>query len=208
VSDRRFANFSVETLEKLFDESRKQVDVVNSIAAELSSHRTSRRARQLLDRVTQAIAVFGNLEEPEEEEPWSTYERQISDAERAYILRSPVDAKQIDQALPLWSVGIELARVDEHTLARHVRTVLEQRGSNLMHVSDEFGYAARVACFELRNGHVQSWQGFALLFRKMLGENGVPWIPMLFLAAVAAPDIISFEFDFEEVLRFRDEHRT
>ena len=205
MNGRQFGTFSIEALEKLFDESRKQLNILQSIAAELVQHRKTNRAKKLLERVVQAIAVFGSIEPPEEDEPWSSYERGLSDAERAHILRCPaVQLKPNSNSLPLWEQGADLARVSEHTMVPFVRKIIEERGITLKHSSDAYAMAARLAAFEVRTGAIKNWPSFALLFRKMFGEKAIPWLPMLFMAAVAAPDIERVPVDFEEVLAFRD----
>lgn len=208
MSDRQFAAFSIKALEKLFDESRKQLDILQSIAAELVQHRKTARAKKLLERVVQAVGVFGSLELPEEDEPWSSYERGLSDAERAYILRCPAGLLS-DQmsSMSQWEQGMELARVSEHTMVPYIRKAIEEQGINFKHSSDAFGLAVRLACFEIRVGAIQNWPSFALLFRKMLGAKAIPWLPMLFMSAVTAPDIDRFPFDLEQVLAFRDHYR-
>ena len=57
---------------------------------------------------------------------------------------------------------------------------------------------------ELRHKTVTGWPGFALLMRKMLGDEIVPWLPSLFLAAVALPDVEAPDFDLDEVMDFPD----
>jgi len=57
MSERRFAKFSIETLETLFDEKRGSLESLQSLGSELF-RRKSKRACALLERVTQAIAVF------------------------------------------------------------------------------------------------------------------------------------------------------
>jgi hypothetical protein len=206
MSERQFANFSIETLEKLFDESRKQLNVLQSIAAELVQHRKTSRAKKLLERVVQAIGIFESIELSEDDEPWSSYERKLTDAERAHILRCPAGQLSSNMAsMPLWEQGAELARVSEHILVPHIRKTIEERGIALIHNFEGYGLASRLACFEVRVGPVKSWHSFALLFRKLLGEKAVPWLPMLYLSAIAAPDISPAPNDFDEVLAFRDQ---
>ena len=48
------------------------------------------------------------------------------------------------------------------------------------------------------------WPGFALLMRKILGDAIVPWLPSLFLSAVAMPDVEAPDFDLDEVMEFPD----
>ena len=58
MSQRRFANFGIEALEKLFDESRSSKDVLQSIGAELF-HRKTSRAAKLLARVSKLSLFAG-----------------------------------------------------------------------------------------------------------------------------------------------------
>ncbi len=204
MSERRLANFGIEALEKLFDESRSSKDVLQSIGAELFYRKTS-RAEKLLARVEQAISVCretggggGN------DEPWASYERRISDAERACIASSPVTLSSTVSGASLLETGIDLARRSEHTLVPHVRERLDRLGADFLVNDEVYGTCMRLAAFELRNGNVKSWPAFALLFRKMLGDRVIPWLPSLFLEAVGTAEMPRVELDLEEVLGFRE----
>ena len=208
MTHRRFASFSIIALEKLFDEKRLVLPELEAISAELA-FRTTTRSTKLKERVLQAIAVFGSIAPPEDDPPWSGYERSLNDAERSLILNAPVIAlaKNLN-ALPLLNQGTHLARASEHTMVPHFRKEIEERGLDFKLSSDAFGLATRLAIFELGNGPVQRWPSFALLFRKMLGQKSVPWLPMLFLAAVSSPDLVSIDIDLAEIIAFRDDHRS
>jgi hypothetical protein len=56
MTQRQFFEFSIDKLEKLFDDKRHDVDVLTSLIAELS-HRKTPRARSLQKRVLQALSV-------------------------------------------------------------------------------------------------------------------------------------------------------
>ncbi len=205
MSERRFAEFSIAALEKLFDENRKLLPTLHSIAAELKFRKT-KRAADLAKRVAQAVAVFDRLAPPEEEEPWSRYERGLSDAERAYILDSPSGLSPgITQGMSLWDEGVRLARSSEHTLVPAVRESLENRGIGFKLNAEGYGLAMRLAAFELRTESVARWPAFALLFRKMLGEKAVPWLPSLYLGAIALEPRMDVSAELEEIFWFRDE---
>ena len=183
MSERRFAGFTVEALEKLFDENREVLPTIQSIAAELK-FRTTKRAKDLELRVGQAIAVFGSLDAPDEDEPWSTYERGLTDVERAVILASPMSTfSSASGALPLFGEGAVFWRRSEHMLIEAIAGDLENGFSVCLDASDSYGLAVRLAQFELANEFVTRWPAFALLFRKMLGEKAVPWLPSLYLGA-------------------------
>ena len=202
---RKFGNFAIEALEKLFDENRLVVAVLVGIAEELT-HRSSKRAADLAKRVTQAHAVLDKREPPEDEEPWSSYERSLTDAERALILRSPAFAEpEIYKGIPLWQQSREIARYSEHMLVPAITKSIDELGLALIHNADTYGLALRLAAFELRNEHVTRWPAFALLFRKMLGEKAVPWLPSLYLAAIGLEPNWRNDADFEDVVRFRNE---
>jgi hypothetical protein len=58
MSERRFAKFGIAALEQHFDANRQTLDELQSLGAELTMHRSSRRAKALLERVVTAIAVL------------------------------------------------------------------------------------------------------------------------------------------------------
>ena len=107
MSERRFASFGIEALEKLFDESRNSKAVLQSIGAELL-HRKTGRAAKLLTRVEQAISVCQETGSGDDDEPWSSYERRISDTERACIPHSPVTLSSTISRASLLETGIDL----------------------------------------------------------------------------------------------------
>lgn len=204
MSERRFAGFTVEALEKLFDENRKVLPTLESIAAELTFRKT-KRAKDLELRVGQAIAVFGSLDSPDEEEPWSTYERGLTAVERAVILASPMSTFSSSSGeLSLFGEGMVFWRRSEHVLIEAIAGDLEKGFTSLLDASDTYGLAVRMAQFELANKFVTRWPAFALLFRKMLGEKAVPWLPSLYLGAAAFVPGFDLRPDLDEVLRFRD----
>jgi hypothetical protein len=205
MSERRFATFSIDQLEKLFDDSRKQLDVLETLAGELS-HRKSKRANDLKQRVVQAMATFGKMPPPIEDELWYSYEQSLTDEERAYILRSPALLDSVSsQNLSLWNQGLEVARQSEHTLVPHVARVIAEGGLGLKVNSDAYGLALRLAAFEIRNKCVTRWPVFALLFRKILGEGIIAWLPSLYLAAHAMEPQSPIREELDEVLAFRDQ---
>jgi hypothetical protein len=63
---RLLSNLSIDQLEKLFDERRNNPDVAQSIAAELSHRRQTRRVKNLRARAVQAIAVAPKPRDTEE----------------------------------------------------------------------------------------------------------------------------------------------
>jgi hypothetical protein len=202
---RQFVNNKIESLEALFDESRHSETILNVLAQELAV-RSSKRAKNLHERVVQALAVLDKKPMPEDEEPWSGFERSLSDAERAYILRSP--ANRLPSAysgMSLWEQGIEQARVSEHMLVPGIVKSLDEKGRELKVNSDGYGLAMRLAQFEIRNSFVTSWPAFALLFRKMLGPEIVPWLPSLYLGAIMALHGNSAVIDLIDIVSFRDE---
>ena len=204
MSERRFANFGIEALEKLFDESRSSKDVLQSIGAELF-HRKTNRAAKLLARVEQAISVYQETAGGgSDKEPWASYEHRISGAERACIANSPVTHSSAVSGTSLLEIGFDLGRKNEHTLVPDVREKLDRLGADLLVNDEAYGTCMRLAAFELRNENVTSWPAFALLFRKMLGDRVVPWLPSLFLGAVGIAGVPKVEFDLEEVLGFRE----
>ena len=170
------------------------------------THRSTPRAKKLQERVLQALSVFASVPAPPEDPPWSEYERQLTDAERAYILRSPAGYSLNLEGLALWQQGIELARQSEHMLVPSIIKALEERGILLKLNSDAFGLAARLAAFEIRHKTVESWPAFALLFRKMLGEKVIPWLPALYLAAHGFSDVNREIPDLAAVLDFRNNY--
>ena len=203
MSERRFANFGIEALERFFDESRSSKDVLQSIGAELFYRKTGRAAR-LLARVEQAISVCQETGGGDDnDEPWASYEQRISDAERACIANSPVTLNGMGSGASLLEAGFDLARQSEHTLVPHLRERLDRLGADFKLNDEVYGTCMRLAAFELRNGNVIGWPAFALLFRKMLGDRVIPWLPSLFLGAVGTADMPRVEFDLDEVLGFR-----
>ena len=204
MTERRFANFGIEALEKFFDESRSSKDVLQSIGAELFYRKTGRAAK-LLGRVEQAISVCQETDGGgDDDEPWASYERRISDSERACIANSPAILSSTVSGASLLETGLDLARQSEHTLVPHVREKLDRLGANFKLNDKVYGTCMRLAAFELRNGNVTSWPAFALLFRKMLGDCVIPWLPSLFLGAVGTAGVPRVKFDLDEVLGFRE----
>ena len=204
MTARRFAAFSIEQLEKHFDESRKVLSELNSLATELQ-HRKSKRAQDLSRRVAQVISVFGNLETPEDDFPWSDYERSLTQAERACIVHSPSTTQShAANQKNLWSQGLELARVGEHMLLPAIRQSIDENGISLAVNAEAFGLAMRLAAFEVRNTRMTRWPAFALLFRKLLGENAIPWLPALWLGALGLQPDLDIKVDLNDVNSFRE----
>ena len=57
MPDRLLANCSIDQLEQLFDEKRKRRDFLETLLVELS-FRSSKRTRQLKERVMQALGTI------------------------------------------------------------------------------------------------------------------------------------------------------
>jgi len=57
LPDRLLANCSIDQLEQLFDEKRKRRDFLETLLVELS-FRSSKRTRQLKERVMQALGTI------------------------------------------------------------------------------------------------------------------------------------------------------
>ncbi|MFO1033485.1 MAG: hypothetical protein U1E15_05175 [Hyphomicrobiales bacterium] len=203
MSERRFAGFTIEALEKLFDENRKVLPTLESIAAELA-YRKTKRAKDLQARVAQAIGVFGSLETPENDEPWSTYERGLTDRERAVILASPMTSFAPNAHGDLFDDSLAFWRRSEHLLLEIVWPAFETDTPQIGADTDIYGLVMRMAEFELSRETVSRWPAFALLFRKMLGENALPWLPSLYLGAAALVPGFDIRTDLDELLAFRD----
>lgn len=206
MSERPLFSYSMEALEKLFDESRESRRTLQTIGAELL-FRSTGAATQLLARVQQAIAVLPMSADEVEEGIWGEYAKRLANDEKLLIARSPVSLPPDNlQQLALWPQALEMGRYGEHMLVPALRRDLA-RGLQLPANSDSYGLALRIGAFEIRNGAIRSWPGFALFMRKVLGDRIVPWLPSLFLAAIALPDIVEPpEFELREVLDFK--HHT
>ena len=133
---------------------------------------------------------------------WAHLETRISNAERVLIRLSPIARPMEDrQRLAYFPAELDRIRYEAQSCIGALRGMLG-RGLDLKTNSDAYGLALRVAAVELRHKTVTGWPGFALLMRKMLGDAIVPWLPSLFLAAVALPDVAAPDFDLAEVLAF------
>lgn len=134
----------------------------------------------------------------------ASYESRISNEERVLIRLSPVERPAGGwQRLAYFPVQLDRIRYEAQSCIGVLRGRL-QAGLDLRINSEAYGLALRIAAVELRHKTVKGWPGFALLMRKMLGGEIVPWLPSLFLAAVALPDVAAPEFDFHEVMEFLD----
>ena len=135
---------------------------------------------------------------------FASYESRISNEERVLIRLSPVERPTGDrQRLAYFPVELDRIRYEAQSCIGVLRGRL-QAGLDLKINSEAYGLALRVAAVELRHKTVTGWPGFALLMRKMLGDQIVPWLPSLFLAAVALPDVEAPDFDLGEVMEFPD----
>ncbi len=137
---------------------------------------------------------------------WVEYEGRLSERDRACIADSPkTDLKLRFDRSNLWPHALELARHSEHMAVPHIAEKISRMGTKLANNSDAFGEAMRLAAFEIRNNTVGSWPAFALLFRKMLGDGAISWLPALYLGAhglEATGDIP----DLDDVLEFRNNY--
>lgn len=132
----------------------------------------------------------------------AAYESRLTDLERTLIRLSPLlQPPSHAQRLAPWPVAQEQARYDLHMSVPRLRGLL-LKGPDLRLHPEAFGLALGLGAFELRNSTIHGWPGFVLLMHKILGDAIVPWLPSLFLAAVALPDVVAPEFDLDEVLRF------
>ena len=202
MSERPFFTYSIEALEKLFDSSRGNLATLQTLGAELL-FRNSTKAAELLVRVQQAISVLPQHVE-ETDDVWTMLAQRLQNDERLLIARSPVlQPPVLGQQSSFWSETLEMSRYEAHMSIPRLKGLLRQ-GLNIHHNSEAYGLALKLGGFELRNNGIRGWPGFALLLRKLLGDAITPWLPSLFLAAVALPDLADVpEFDLEEVLSFR-----
>ena len=138
---------------------------------------------------------------------WSSYEARISALEKASIQAAPVLLRPLaGEPFTYFPAELVVARWKAHGRVLYIAERLAQSLAKA-NVADEsvtphFAECLSLACFELRNRCVESWPGFALVFHKMFGPAIWPWLPSLFLAAVALPHTPRPEFDLEEVLGF------
>ena len=133
---------------------------------------------------------------------WNDFASRLTDLERTLIGLSPVlQPPSPVQRLAPWPVALEQARYDMHMVVPRLRGLLV-KGPDLRLHPEAFGLALGLGAFELRNSTIHGWPGFALLMHKILGDPIVPWLPSLFLAAVALPGMEAVDFDLDEVLGF------
>ena len=134
---------------------------------------------------------------------WAGYEARISALERASIQAAPVRKRALEkEPFTYFSAELVAARWKAHGQVPFITESLAKGHLTLEVANTRFAECLGVACFELRHGCVESWPGFALLFHKMFGPAVVPWLPSLFLAAVAQAHVPRPQFDLEEVLAF------
>jgi hypothetical protein len=167
---------------------------------------TLERARQLLAELPKEPLIphddkFGFLD---------VYQSLLSKVEWDYISQSPLELdSNVGVSIHDPSYTFRISRISEHTMVPYVRKELVTRGTNLIHNSDSYGMALRLAAFELRWTLFLGWHGFALLMFKMLGAEVVPWIASLYLAAYALErpdDLAGIELD--EVLSFAKDYQS
>lgn len=131
---------------------------------------------------------------------FAALEARLTPLERAVIAHSPVTQRPEPEAESAFLPAVaQEARYAAHQVIPRLRGELG-KGLDLRLRPEAFGLALAEA--ELRHRTVVGWPGFALLMRKLMGEAIVPWLPALFLAAVALPDAEAPAFDLAEVLGF------
>ncbi len=134
---------------------------------------------------------------------WSSYEARLSPLERASIQAAPVVQRPLEnESFTHLPVELVVARWMAHEPVIAIAGSLARGGLALEVKNTRFAECLAIACFELRFRCVESWPGFALLFHKMFGPAVWPWLPSLFLAAVAQAHMPRPQFDLDEVLGF------
>jgi hypothetical protein len=74
-------------------------------------------------------------------------------------------------------------------MAREARTNLPQSHA-VWEISDFYRWAMPLAIYDVMNGPMERFEYFELLYLRILGEESRHWLPSLYLAAIAAPQLL------------------
>lgn len=135
---------------------------------------------------------------------WAAYEARVSGAEHFAIPQAPMSLRAVEQEEWCGALSLDLLRqrFAAHENVSTITHLIAQKGLHIRHNHEAFALALMLAVFELRHGLVCSWRSFALLFRKMLGDDATPWFASLFLGALGQMGGPKPAFELDDVLDF------
>lgn len=138
---------------------------------------------------------------------WAEFKLRISDVERVMIALAPVLVRPLrDEPHVHCPYALALARFNAHTQVPFYAVRIAGGKLAINSTEKRFTECLSVAVFELRHQTVAGWPGFALLMQRLFGDNIAPWLPALFLAAIAQPAMPRPDFDLDEVLAFSQQY--
>ena len=82
-----------------------------------------------------------------------------------------------------------LCGADQRKMAAEARKSLPQTHA-VWETSDFYRCAIPLAIFDVTTGPMGRFEYFELLYLRILGEEGRPWLPSLYLAAITAPHLL------------------